>query len=61
MEAEYELPNGVTVDSPAEAAARGFPIGCQAFVTCENTAAVTVPHPVLGGYPSCARCADTLS
>lgn len=61
MEATYELPNGAVVNTPAEAAERGFPIACAAFARCENAATRTVSHPILGGYPSCERCADRLA
>lgn len=61
IDATYDLPNGSTVSSPEEAAERGYPIACAAFALCENAATRTVSHPILGGYPSCERCAAKLA
>lgn len=30
---------------------------CQWFAGCDRAAVMTVPHPILGDVPSCARCA----
>lgn len=57
---QVELPDGTTVDSFAAAEAAGFPVACQAFVTCDQPASVVIFHPILVAYPSCARCAAIL-
>lgn len=31
---------------------------CKWFLTCENPATLTIPHPILGDVPACQRCAD---
>ena len=30
---------------------------CQWFLRCYNAATTTVPHPILGNVPCCAKCA----
>ncbi|MCV7174821.1 hypothetical protein [Mycolicibacterium sphagni] len=34
-----------------------IPVPCQMFALCDNAATTTVPHPIIGDCPSCARCA----
>lgn len=31
---------------------------CEWFALCGQPAAGALPHPILGGVPCCARCAD---
>lgn len=31
-------------------------VPCQWFAKCENHAATTQPHPILGDVPICGRC-----
>lgn len=56
---KIETPAG-TFGSPAEAADAGYPIACQAFVTCENHATTILAHPVLTAVLACERCATRL-
>jgi hypothetical protein len=35
-------------------------VACQAFARCDRPAEGACRHPVLGGYLSCARCAELL-
>ena len=40
-----------------EPVARLYPYGCEWFLRCDNVADRLVDHPLLGGVPTCERCA----
>lgn len=46
--------HGVYIDNDGEL----VEVPCQWFALCDNHAATTEPHPVLGDVPICNRCAE---
>lgn len=40
---------------------RKVAVPCRVFLLCRNAANTTIPHPILGDVPACARCAAKIA